>query len=87
MGGGTVVASCADGRVTIRSWTPNQGFSADSVERGPTRTASVEFESEEEEYTAQVRCDDSGAPTARTEADDGHRGRGGDDRGDDRDDD
>lgn len=78
VGGGTVVASCARGQVTIRSWSPNQHFTADLKDRGPDRTASIEFESDDEEYEVDVSCDDSGAPVAQTAADDGHRGRGDD---------
>ncbi|SEL68629.1 hypothetical protein [Nonomuraea pusilla] len=45
--GGTVVASCEGDLVTLRSWSPAQGYSVDGVEPGPTRQARVEFEPDE----------------------------------------
>lgn len=43
---GTAVAECRSGTrtVTLLSWSPAQGYSADDVEPGPTRTATVELE-------------------------------------------
>ncbi|GAA3705540.1 hypothetical protein GCM10022224_083750 [Nonomuraea antimicrobica] len=69
--GGTVIASCADGLVTLRSWSPAQGYSVDSVERGPASEARVEFEPDEgEEVKLRIVCSDEGAgqgevPTVR----------------------
>ncbi|MER7505346.1 hypothetical protein AB0L05_17850 [Nonomuraea pusilla] len=45
--GGTVVASCEGDLVTLRSWSPAQGYSVDGVEPGPARQARVEFEPDE----------------------------------------
>ncbi|MDA0638845.1 hypothetical protein OUY22_36000, partial [Nonomuraea sp. MCN248] len=33
--GGTVIASCAGGQVTLRSWSPAQGYSVDGVDPRP----------------------------------------------------
>jgi hypothetical protein len=41
--GGSLVASCADGRATIDSWIPGSGFEADHVLRGPAEAASLRF--------------------------------------------
>lgn len=55
--GGTVVASCSGGQVTLRSWSPAQGYSIDEADPGPAATAKVEFEPEEgEELEARVGC-------------------------------
>lgn len=85
--GGSVVASCAGDAVTIQSWSPDQGFTADVKDRGPDRTATVEFESDDEEYEVDLRCDASGAPQARTVSadlpDDDDDDDAGDDGGDD----
>ncbi|MEU4230712.1 hypothetical protein AB0F17_41025 [Nonomuraea sp. NPDC026600] len=47
--GGTVIASCAGGLVTLRSWSPAQGYSVDDVDPGPRQQAMVEFEADEDE--------------------------------------
>ena len=60
--GGTVVARCEAGQVTLRSWTPAQGFEVDDVERGPAERARVEFETEHDEIKVEVRCDPRGRP-------------------------
>jgi hypothetical protein len=73
--GGTVIAGCAGDQATLSSWSPAQGFHSEDVARGPAPTASLTFESDEEEIHVAVDCA-SGRPQLRTEADDGHRGRG-----------
>lgn len=56
--GGTVIAFCAGNLVTLRSWSPAQGFSVDSVDPGPAREAEVEFEAtgEAEDVEVKVAC-------------------------------
>src|SRR2546430_3767176 len=41
--GGTVVAQCATAGAFLLSWSPQQGFTASSVARGPATTARVVF--------------------------------------------
>src|SRR2546421_401831 len=41
--GGTVVAQCATAGAFLLSWSPQQGFTASSVARGPATTAPVVF--------------------------------------------
>ncbi|WP_344920705.1 hypothetical protein [Streptosporangium oxazolinicum] len=60
--GGRVIARCEDGLVTLRSWSPAQGFQADDVERGPASRARVEFETEEDEVKVEVHCAADGSP-------------------------
>ncbi len=55
--GGTVIASCSGGMVTLRSWSPAQGYSVDGVEPGPAREAEVEFEAgEREDVELKLGC-------------------------------
>lgn len=63
--GGTVIASCDGGRVTLRSWSPSQAYSVDGVEPGPAREAKVEFEPDEgEDVELTIFCR-AGRPEAR----------------------
>ncbi|MGW7479960.1 hypothetical protein ACWGH8_15360 [Nonomuraea muscovyensis] len=64
--GGTVIASCEADRVTLRSWSPAQGYSVDGVEAGPGLEASVEFEpgGEGEEVEVTITCR-GGRPVTR----------------------
>jgi serine/threonine-protein kinase len=65
--GGTVIASCAGGQVTLRSWSPAQDYSVDGVEPGPAEEASVEFEPHEgEDVELTITCA-GGQPVARTQ--------------------
>ncbi|MGH8837333.1 MAG: hypothetical protein ACRDWG_20430 [Actinomycetes bacterium] len=82
--GGTVIATCAGGLVTLESWSPAIGFRVEHWDRGPATTAEVEFESNDDRYKLEISCR-SGVPTVHTEHDD--RGSnsgpdGGDDGGD-----
>ncbi|MFC7644108.1 hypothetical protein ACFQX6_27755 [Streptosporangium lutulentum] len=63
--GGNVIARCEDGLVTLRAWSPAQGFHVDKVERGPVGRARVEFESDEAETKVEVRCSADGSPIHR----------------------
>lgn len=69
--GGTVVARCANGLVTLVSWSPGQGYRSDDVHPGPDHEASLKFESDNREVRVRVDCRD-GVPTAhiRSKADD-----------------
>ncbi|TMS00097.1 septum formation initiator [Nonomuraea basaltis] len=63
--GGTVIAACVGDQVTLRSWSPAQGYSVDGVEPGPGRTATVEFEpGEGEDVELTITCE-GGQPVAR----------------------
>ncbi|MGC5011513.1 hypothetical protein ACLQ2R_12175 [Streptosporangium sp. DT93] len=66
--GGRVIARCQNALVTLRSWSPAQGFQADDVERGPASRAYVEFESEEREVKVEVYCAADGSPAHRVRA-------------------
>jgi hypothetical protein len=63
--GGTVVAQCAAAGAFLVSWSPQQGFQASSVARGPATTAQVVFATTASRVTMVVSCA-SGAPTAAT---------------------
>ncbi|MFI7692160.1 hypothetical protein ACIBQ6_24030 [Nonomuraea sp. NPDC049655] len=61
---GTVIASCSGGLVTLRSWSPAQGYSVDGVQPGPAREAKVEFEPEDgEEVELKIFCSPDGPAT------------------------
>jgi hypothetical protein len=75
--GGTAVARCSGGQAYLVSWSPEQGYRADDVARGPSATVSVKFESGNNKVFLTVRCA-GGEPQASfiQQADD-HGGRGG----------
>ena len=73
--GGTLVARCAGSQVELMSWSPDPGYRADDVVRGPATTASVKFKNDGTENEVAVTCRD-GEPHAETVADDDHRGHG-----------
>ncbi|MEU8272404.1 hypothetical protein AB0B89_35290 [Sphaerisporangium sp. NPDC049002] len=54
--GGTVVARCAGGLVTLRSWTPAQGYEVKDAERGPRDKVRVRFESQDARTEIETRC-------------------------------
>lgn len=56
--GGTIVAVCEAGLVTLRSWTPTTGFEADHVQRGPAAVASLRFKARSGggDVRAQITC-------------------------------
>jgi pyruvate/2-oxoglutarate dehydrogenase complex dihydrolipoamide acyltransferase (E2) component len=58
--GGSVVARCQGGLVTLRSWSPAQGYEVDDVDPGPDESAKVTFESDRGEVEIEVRCSASG---------------------------
>jgi hypothetical protein len=63
--GGFVVARCVDDRAYLVSWTPEQGYEAHDVRRGPAGSASVEFEGRRQQVRLVVTCD-GGVPQAHT---------------------
>ncbi len=63
--GGTVVARCATAGALLLSWSPQQGFQAGSVVRGPAATARVVFTATASTVTMAVSCS-SGVPSAAT---------------------
>ena len=63
--GGTVVAGCAPAGAYLQSWSPQQGYEATSVVRGPAATAQVSFKSSQRTVTMVVSCSD-GVPSATT---------------------
>lgn len=66
--GGTVVSECADGLVTLLSYSPAQGFAVDQADAGPTDHASVRFEGGEVRVDVDVRCNGN-TPVAEVETD------------------
>jgi hypothetical protein len=66
--GGSVVAACRSGLVTLRSWSPAVGFRVSEVKRGPASEVEVRFASKDTEVTMKVSCR-GGVPTATTESD------------------
>jgi hypothetical protein len=54
--GGIVVARCAGGLVTLRSWTPSQGYEVKDAERGPRDKVRVRFEDGEARSEIEIRC-------------------------------
>ena len=71
--GGFVVASCPDGQAYLASWTPEPGYEARGVHRGPASSASVDFEGARSHLRLIVTCA-GGVPQAQVvhETDDGH---------------
>ena len=65
---GSVTAECQPGGAYLLYWSPEQGYQADDVFRGPAATASVSFEGPANEVVMQVSCK-SGSPIARVSAD------------------
>jgi hypothetical protein len=63
--GGTVVAQCASAGAFLLSWSPQQGFTASSVARGPATTARVVFTTAASTVTMAVSCT-TGVPAAAT---------------------
>jgi hypothetical protein len=61
--GGSVVAGCVQGGAYLLSWSPQQGYQANGVVRGPATTAQVTFGSGQRSVTMLVSCS-SGVPSA-----------------------
>jgi hypothetical protein len=54
--GGSVVARCASGQAILESWTPDQGYEADDVHRGPDTVVRVKFKSDRAEVETEIGC-------------------------------
>lgn len=63
--GGTIVAGCESAGAYLESWSPQQGFEARNVVRGPAATAQVAFKSSQSTVTMVVSCS-AGVPSATT---------------------
>jgi hypothetical protein len=63
--GGTVVADCRTGGAYLVSWSPDPGYEAGTVIRGPVPTARVTFNSTANSVTMMVSCS-AGMPVAST---------------------
>src|SRR5215469_7712178 len=57
--GGSVMASCQAGLAYLQYWSPNPGYQADDVIRGPAARASIGFEHLTSEYQIWVTCNGS----------------------------
>lgn len=68
--GGSAVAACTSGLVTLRSWSPAVGYRVDEVRRGPSSEVEIKFVSSANEVTLRVRCN-VGVPTGSSEVEDG----------------
>lgn len=60
---GSVLASCQSGGAYLVYWSPDQGFTARNVNRGPAATASVTFSNQAGGVVMHVFCS-SGTPVA-----------------------
>jgi hypothetical protein len=54
--GGTIVAHCSGGQVTLVSWIPAQGYRTDGVTPGPADSAWVKFKADRSELLVTVTC-------------------------------
>jgi hypothetical protein len=66
---GSVMAVCQTAGAYLQYWSPDQGFEADDVNRGPAAVASVSFEGPAGEVILRVSCV-SGKPVAHLSHDD-----------------
>ena len=71
--GGNVVATCVSAGAYLLSWSPQQGYAASSVARGPAAAAKVVFQSGQTAVTMVVTCH-GGVPTAATSVSQGWHG-------------
>jgi hypothetical protein len=62
-GDGSVMATCEAGRAYLLYWSPDQGFQAEDVARGPSTTASVTFRGPSSAILMRVSCP-AGVPVA-----------------------
>jgi hypothetical protein len=76
--GGTAIVRCTGGAAYLVSWSPEQGYGAHDVARGPGPVASVTFESDNGKVYLTVRCTgDEPRPTVSQRSDDHGGGKGG----------
>ena len=74
--GGTAVAQCRPGGAYLVSWSPNPGYEAGAVVRGPALTAQVTFDSTANSVIMTVSCS-AGTPTATSTVNGSSPGSGG----------
>jgi hypothetical protein len=74
--GGTVLASCTGGKVTLTGVIPNDGYGTDGELTGPAASAWVKFKSATAEVTVTVTCV-SGRPSFGQASDERGGGGGG----------
>jgi hypothetical protein len=74
--GGTVVADCQPAGAYLLTWSPQQGFEAQNVVRGPAAVVSVLFATQASGVTVQVACR-GGVPTVLQSSWSGGGGDGG----------
>lgn len=63
--GGTVVARCGSAGAYLASWSPQQGYEASDVVRGPATSVRLTFRSTQRTVTMVISCV-SGVPKAAT---------------------
>jgi serine/threonine-protein kinase len=63
--GGTIVAECTGDQVTLRSWSPAQGYGVHDVDRGPASRTRIRFRGDSGEVRVEITCV-GGAPKAAT---------------------
>jgi hypothetical protein len=77
--GGTAVVRCGDTGAYLVTWSPEPGYRADDVRRGPDAQVSVTFEAGEHDIQLSARCV-GGVPEPRVvrlnEEEHDHRGPG-----------
>ncbi|NMO50661.1 protein kinase [Actinoplanes sp. TBRC 11911] len=60
--GGSVLATCADGKATLTDWQPAAGYEVERVDPGPALTALIIFKGPTQRYRMRVSCV-AGEPT------------------------
>lgn len=61
--GGSVLATCADGKATLTDWQPAAGYEVERVDAGPALTALIIFKGLTQRYRMRISCV-AGQPTA-----------------------
>jgi serine/threonine-protein kinase len=61
--GGSVLATCADGKATLTDWQPAAGYEVERVDAGPALTALIIFKGLTQRYRMRISCV-AGEPTA-----------------------
>jgi hypothetical protein len=54
--GGTAIVRCTGSRAYLVSWSPNQGYGFDNVERGPGDRVRVRFRSDDNKVDLRATC-------------------------------
>ena len=69
-GGGTVVASCRNGQVTLVTWSPAIGYRVHQVVAGPASEVEISFEADNRhEVSMAITCGSNGSPRATVHGD------------------